>query len=321
MKNKIVIPIIVVLLLSAVIVAAVGINSKEVAGGDRDEHGCLIAAGYSWNESEMECVREWEQGEERYQIDDFQGCSDAGYSVMESEPRQCRTGSGRIFVEITPAGYFIEQMHERGVEGLGGMIPVEGFDPGLYMGAFTGLQESDFDGVDAIGGIWDYENGELVFVQGNDEITSADGTLTELGLSQLLNNLETRFGIEARTVAEVEQIIDLIVGENNDGTILMQNLQTGEYACFGCNYEMCIDPAPIMRMVPEDETFYCNKEFELVGQKDNKLRFCPDELIRNEMPGTSGSEEYFIVNGERMELTQFDLTWVEKCGLEKNVVV
>jgi len=39
----------------------------QTIGGQVDEYGCLIAAGYSWNKTEQECVREWEQGEERYQ--------------------------------------------------------------------------------------------------------------------------------------------------------------------------------------------------------------------------------------------------------------
>jgi hypothetical protein len=32
-------------------------------GGQRDEHGCLGPAGYSWNESIGACVREWELDE------------------------------------------------------------------------------------------------------------------------------------------------------------------------------------------------------------------------------------------------------------------
>jgi hypothetical protein len=30
-------------------------------GGDRDEHGCLPAAGYSWCELKQKCLREWEE--------------------------------------------------------------------------------------------------------------------------------------------------------------------------------------------------------------------------------------------------------------------
>jgi len=42
-------------------------NNSQIVGGQRDEHGCLGPAGYSWNETENKCVREWETGEERYQ--------------------------------------------------------------------------------------------------------------------------------------------------------------------------------------------------------------------------------------------------------------
>lgn len=34
-------------------------------GGDRDAHGCLVAAGYSWCERERACVRPWELAREK----------------------------------------------------------------------------------------------------------------------------------------------------------------------------------------------------------------------------------------------------------------
>lgn len=74
-------------------------ESCGVIGGQRDEHGCLGAAGYSWNETEKECVREWEKAEGRYQVMNFQNCVDAGYPILESSPRKCETQSGRIFEE------------------------------------------------------------------------------------------------------------------------------------------------------------------------------------------------------------------------------
>jgi len=74
-------------------------TDDKIIGGDRDSNGCLGPAGYSWNASEQECVREWEVGDARYQINSFQSCIDAGYPAMESHPRQCRTLGGRLFVE------------------------------------------------------------------------------------------------------------------------------------------------------------------------------------------------------------------------------
>lgn len=35
-------------------------NDKPI-GGDIDEHGCLIAAGYSWCEPLQKCIRPWEE--------------------------------------------------------------------------------------------------------------------------------------------------------------------------------------------------------------------------------------------------------------------
>lgn len=36
-------------------------ESALVVGGDKDEHGCLVAAGYSWCEDKGECLRYWEE--------------------------------------------------------------------------------------------------------------------------------------------------------------------------------------------------------------------------------------------------------------------
>ena len=35
-------------------------NDQQI-GGDKDEHGCLIAAGYSWCEAKQKCLRTWEE--------------------------------------------------------------------------------------------------------------------------------------------------------------------------------------------------------------------------------------------------------------------
>jgi len=95
--------IVTILIIGIVILSyALFFNSKKTSnslGGERDEHGCLIPAGYSWNETEQECVREWETSEEKYQVNNFESCLDAGYPVLESLPRQCRTPSGRTFTE------------------------------------------------------------------------------------------------------------------------------------------------------------------------------------------------------------------------------
>lgn len=36
-------------------------NDRTVIGGQRDAHGCLGPAGYSWCEAKQKCIRPWEE--------------------------------------------------------------------------------------------------------------------------------------------------------------------------------------------------------------------------------------------------------------------
>ncbi len=36
-------------------------NSENIVGGDKDEHGCIGSAGYSWCEKKEKCLRPWEE--------------------------------------------------------------------------------------------------------------------------------------------------------------------------------------------------------------------------------------------------------------------
>ena len=56
------------------------------------------------------------------------------------------------------------------------------------------------------------------------------------------------------------------------------------------------------------------------------LRICPDQWIVNAMPGVdvgdpavySEAKEYFIINGQRAEIVNYDLEWIENnCSVEK----
>ncbi|MCU0679170.1 MAG: DUF333 domain-containing protein [Planctomycetes bacterium] len=76
MKNsKILSILLTVIIASALIVAGVyayrgwqeenslkpGPAEPEIIGGEADDHGCLIAAGYSWCEAKAKCLRTWEE--------------------------------------------------------------------------------------------------------------------------------------------------------------------------------------------------------------------------------------------------------------------
>ena len=37
-------------------------EKEAVVGSDKDEHGCIASAGYTWSEVQKDCIRLWEKG-------------------------------------------------------------------------------------------------------------------------------------------------------------------------------------------------------------------------------------------------------------------
>lgn len=74
------------------------------------------------------------------------------------------------------------------------------------------------------------------------------------------------------------------------------------------------------------------EEVEPAPSEGNKVyakkRGCPEEWISNQMPRSvePGSQneppsEYYIVDGKRAELTEYDTAWVEQnCNIKKEIV-
>lgn len=79
------------------------VEIKQPIGGETDEHGCMLMAGYRWCESKQKCLRTWEEYcaeyKDQFSIDSFDDCIAAGFPAMESYPRQCRTSDDETFTE------------------------------------------------------------------------------------------------------------------------------------------------------------------------------------------------------------------------------
>ncbi|MFH1224942.1 MAG: hypothetical protein V1676_04015 [Candidatus Diapherotrites archaeon] len=87
-------------------------GNGQIVGGDKDEHGCIGSAGYSWCGAKQECLRTWEeectaQGSGT-EINNFEECVAAGNPVIESYPRKCSTGA-KTFTEEIPAQALTEE--------------------------------------------------------------------------------------------------------------------------------------------------------------------------------------------------------------------
>jgi putative hemolysin len=89
---------------------------RQVIGGEKDSHGCMIAAGYSWCEAKQKCIRSWEENctktEQLVGNDkDEHGCiGSAGYSWCEAKQKcirsweeNCTTEGSQISQMANPA--------------------------------------------------------------------------------------------------------------------------------------------------------------------------------------------------------------------------
>lgn len=58
-------------------------NTEPIVGGDRDEHGCIPSAGYTWCESKQKCLRTWE--EECPSVDSTTNYDDTGDATVTAD--------------------------------------------------------------------------------------------------------------------------------------------------------------------------------------------------------------------------------------------
>lgn len=45
-------------------------DTVHVVGDDKDKHGCIASAGYTWSETQKDCIRLWEKGVCMNAVDD-----------------------------------------------------------------------------------------------------------------------------------------------------------------------------------------------------------------------------------------------------------
>lgn len=70
-KKFILIIVLIIILIILAFILTFNFNKKPVLGGDKDSHGCIGSAGYSWNETKQKCVREWEEKNKNYCYENY----------------------------------------------------------------------------------------------------------------------------------------------------------------------------------------------------------------------------------------------------------
>jgi hypothetical protein len=74
-----------------------GQQSHPIVGGDKDSHGCIPSAGYSWCDAKQKCIRQWEENCTAEQqlagkYRDSHGCIvSSGYSWCDAKQKCIRS--------------------------------------------------------------------------------------------------------------------------------------------------------------------------------------------------------------------------------------
>jgi hypothetical protein len=111
--------------------------------------------------------------------------------------------------------------------------PIEGFEPFMFLEVYPGLEESDFDGVDAFIGVYRFKNGELTHEMDNTQpFHSAATAISDEGMATLLDNVSSRLGISIETGSDVAEIIEAIEKSDDEGVQSDQRVNViGEVVC------------------------------------------------------------------------------------------
>jgi hypothetical protein len=113
------------------------------------------------------------------------------------------------------SGILGEELQRAGVERVG--QPIEGFNAYIFLEAFPGFEESDFNGVKTLEGIYKMEGGSLVFERtAGNPVTSAEETISADGYITLLQNLSTRTGIEVAAEEDVASLLEELFKGDTD---------------------------------------------------------------------------------------------------------
>lgn len=104
--------------------------------------------------------------------------------------------------------YFTEQAQASVRDKVG--QPIEGYEPFMFLQAYPGLKEQDFNGVQTILGVWEFKNNELVYRETSMQMHSAARAITQEGMQTLLDNVATRLNMQIETRADVDNLLDKI---------------------------------------------------------------------------------------------------------------
>lgn len=129
-----------------------------------------------------------------------------GAFVLPDEPRMHNDFQNEETDELY--AYIISEMQNMFIEEVG--QPIEGFEPEMFLQIYDGLREEDFNNVEASQGVYQFENGELIFVFEGDLEHSAARAITDDGMKMLITNVGERLEVSLDSEGDADFILETI---------------------------------------------------------------------------------------------------------------
>jgi hypothetical protein len=103
--------------------------------------------------------------------------------------------------------HFRDELSRAGVERVG--QPIEGFSAFMYLDAFPGFEEVDFDGVQSYEGIYKFAAEELQYERtGSQPVTSAEDVISDSGYGTLLKNFSKRVNVDVGSKNDISKVLE-----------------------------------------------------------------------------------------------------------------
>lgn len=117
-------------LLAACVAACSNEDKTPLVGADRDEHGCIASAGYTWSTLKNTCIRLWEEGKTLLPAQQTEGTIMTAY-VVDGE------GSVEVFLPGRSAAMLLTRQY---VQGAPEWVSADGSGWKLVQDGFAGWQ-------------------------------------------------------------------------------------------------------------------------------------------------------------------------------------
>jgi len=171
-------------------------GKEQLIGGEKDEHGCVLMAGYTWCEAKQKCLREWEEPCEQEEIFSlltelkdstkikFSGIQDAEFKwIVRIDPKIAEE-------TVAGKGFDVERISSEQFDSIHPFFIDNGFETDVYNfadGTISGLKGYKKDNTACVvaGGLTGYKEAEGQWIPPESDkwdVTVKCGKLEKTGM-------------------------------------------------------------------------------------------------------------------------------------------